>query len=336
MQTFADRAACYRHMITTHPSDTANALPALGVVDSTALSACKPCFQPALKLLQVLHAEPSVRKVVTHKAWVSLGLMHQLSRQLDDPLSIATGVLPDWCSVLMRQSRQLFGFEARKKYFMLTAFGPSRAIAWFQAQQIAEAEAAAASGQGRSDPRTPRGASTGPAPIPVLGALTVALVQISRHNFLDQAARLLETHAKDRRELRVEWEGEPGTGKGVWPEFFSKTATELRRRWKPTGRSEHEAHEEHMAVLPRLWVDGEEGSGSEGDFVDLELFPRPMVASVDDPEATLSWFRFLGRLLAKALLDSRQDCVRMVPLPLHPLFFELLVEQLPFFTQQER
>ena len=255
--------------------------------------------------------------------------MHQLSRQLDDPLSVATGVLPDWCAVLMRRSRQLFSLEMRKHYFMLTAFGPSRAITWFQAQQIAEAETAAATGQGRSDPRTPRGASTGPTTIPILGALTVTLVQISRHNFLVQAAALMETHAKDRRELRVEWEGEPGTGKGVWPEFFSKAATELRRRWK--------ALPERTEALRRLWVDGDEGRSLEGDFVELELFPRPLHAvSADDAEATLCWFRFLGRLFSKALLDSRQDCVRLVPLPLHPLFFELLVEQLPAFTQQQR
>ena len=338
LQTFPDRAACYKHMAAAHPTQLTNTAPTLGAVDRAALSACKPCFEPALMLLQVLHADPQIRKAVASSAWQSLGLAHQLSRQLTDPLSIATNVLPDWCSVLLQNSKQLFTLQARKQYFMLTAFGPSRAIAWFQAKQIAEAEAAANGGQ--STPRTPRGPGAGPMTIPVLGALTVALVQVSRHNFLQEAAQLLATHAKDRSELRVEFQGEPGTGKGVWPEFFSKASTELQRRWQPALPNTTEGDEKQIqTMLPRLWVDGDEGAGGAvGRYVELQLFPRPLPVGTSSSslEGTLCWYRFLGRLFGKALLDSRQDCVRLVPMPLHPLFFELLLDQLPVFTQQQR
>ena len=330
LQTFPSRTACYAHMAAAHRAPLANAVSPFSAVDAAALAVCKPCFEPALSLLRVLHAEPYIRASLHPSAWQSLGLKHQLSRQLDDSLVVATGVLPRWCASLLRNSKELFSKEARHQYFMSTAFGPSRAITWFQSRHIAEAESAMASGQGA--PRTPR-TGGGPTTIPVLGALKVALVKVSRGKFLQEASQLLATYARDRRELRVEFEGEPGTGKGVWPEFFAKAAAELQRR----PRSERERDREMMqpvgaevAVvdLPALWVaDDSEGSG--GDFISLELFPRPALTcgisgALDEGTGTLCWYRFIGRLFGKAMIDSKKDCVRLVPLPLHPMFFELL------------
>ena len=310
-EPFADRASRDAHMLAAHGTTALAAERRWGATG--ALGSCKPCFVPALSMLRILQSDQRIAGVIKAGAWHNLGLSHQLARQLGDSLAVASGVLPRWCAYLLTHARQLFSLEQRQQFFLATSFGTSRAVSWFQTHHAEESEGLVSQrGSGLAGGRI---AARGPGgPMPTLGTLQVSLVHIPRHDFLNHALRLLDTHAKDRRELRVEFEDEPGTGKGVWPEFFTKSATELqRRRLLPSGESSAEQ-------LPALWV--EEFGGDQ--FVDILLFPRPV--TVEGKEAVVPWFRFLGRLLGRAMLDSNRQCVRIVPLPLHPMFFELLCE----------
>jgi len=69
--------------------------------------------------------------------------------------------------------------------------------------------------------------------------------------------------------------------------------------------------------LPELWVEDDSEAGSGGEFISLELFPKPVVGVRSLSEGTLCWYRFLGRLFGKAMLDSKKECVRLVPVSVH-------------------
>lgn len=66
-----------------------------------------PVFGAALHLLMALYRDPETAVYVPldDNRWVSKRLTQLLSRQLADPLAIATATLPDWCRILTRGAR---------------------------------------------------------------------------------------------------------------------------------------------------------------------------------------------------------------------------------------
>ena len=69
-------------------------------------------------LLQHLPPERLVNERLTTK----------LKRQLQDPVSLCSGALPEWCDTLNKQLRPLVALETRASYFSYTAFGVSRSL----------------------------------------------------------------------------------------------------------------------------------------------------------------------------------------------------------------
>ena len=53
-------------------------------------------------------------------------LMNKLVQQVHDPLTLASGALPDWTTTLTSSYPILFPFEIREIFFNCTAFGASR------------------------------------------------------------------------------------------------------------------------------------------------------------------------------------------------------------------
>lgn len=60
---------------------------------------------------------------VPQQEFVSAKLTDKLEQQMHDPLVLRSWCLPLWCTELMSACPFLFCFEARWKYFQLTAFG---------------------------------------------------------------------------------------------------------------------------------------------------------------------------------------------------------------------
>ena len=72
--------------------------------------------------------------------WKNAKLNSLLQLQLDDPMSVLTGTLPDWCFVLVRNAPCLFDVSLRKTLFELSAFGLSETVARVQSKYLADME----------------------------------------------------------------------------------------------------------------------------------------------------------------------------------------------------
>uniref|UniRef100_A0A3Q3FYT3 E3 ubiquitin-protein ligase n=1 Tax=Labrus bergylta TaxID=56723 RepID=A0A3Q3FYT3_9LABR len=64
----------------------------------------------------------------------------KILQQIEEPLALASGALPEWCEQLTSKCPFLIPFETRQLYFTCTAFGASRAIVWLQNRREATME----------------------------------------------------------------------------------------------------------------------------------------------------------------------------------------------------
>ena len=76
--------------------------------------------------------DPDSRLNIDKGFFVSTKLTTKLRQQMQDPLALASGALPEWCEDLAKNCPVLFPLEVRQLFFSCTAFGVSRAVAWLQ------------------------------------------------------------------------------------------------------------------------------------------------------------------------------------------------------------
>ncbi|KAJ1923223.1 Ubiquitin fusion degradation protein 4 [Tieghemiomyces parasiticus] len=309
----------------THTDDTDDA-----TKDDGGLVACTDTLVPGcgalLRLLATLAqcnahlaADSTLLRPLPAAAFHNAKLIAKLGRQLDEPLVVVSRCLPAWAPFLMRQYPFLFPFDLRFAYLQYTAFGYSRSIARWQALH------AGPGGQG-NQVTGGGGAAAANAAANSLGRLQRQKVRIARHKMLASAAKVMELYGSSASALEIEYFDEVGTGLGPTLEFYATVSKELCRR--------------RLA----LWRDESAGIATPGDddvtetdgFVGIAaaggLFPRPYMAN-DLPEEVGQWFEFAGQFVAKALLDSR-----LVDLPLHPAFLDLVLERArpPSLTELRR
>ena len=144
--------------------------------------------------------------------------------------------------------------------------------------------------------------------------------------------------------VEIEFYGEVGTGLGPTLEFYSMLALELQavslNMWRcpatltraqlfPDG-TPHAAHaqQKHLTALPGLGQApgfGSEPDGGAEDPVTNEfvssprgLFPMPILPDSAASAAAAANFTFLGKLLARCMMDGR-----LFDLPLSPLLFKV-------------
>ena len=169
--------------------------------------------------------------VVPYSSWVNAELTGKLQHVLLDPVVVASGALPFWSEYLVRHCSFLFPLELRRDYLESTAFGVSRAIHWLQDREAnaTKAEAARRGGggagggagaEGRERERLNRHR-------PIIGTLNRDRVCVSRAEVLQHAEVLMAVHAGRKARLEIKFEGEPGVGEGIIPEFFAKVRREV-------------------------------------------------------------------------------------------------------------
>ena len=102
---------------------------------------CSPFTDLADRVkLCVLHQELHGSMLPKAAGWKNAKLNSLLQLQLDDPMSVLTGTLPDWCFVLVRNAPCLFDVSLRKTLFELSAFGLSETVARVQSKYLADME----------------------------------------------------------------------------------------------------------------------------------------------------------------------------------------------------
>uniref|UniRef100_H3CA85 E3 ubiquitin-protein ligase n=1 Tax=Tetraodon nigroviridis TaxID=99883 RepID=H3CA85_TETNG len=231
----------------------------------------------------------------------------KILQQIEEPLALASGALPDWCEQLTAKCPFLIPFETRQLYFTCTAFGASRAIVWLQNRREATMERSRPSTTvRRDDPGEFR-----------VGRLKHERVKVPRGEaMMEWAESVMQLHADRKSVLEVEFQGEEGTGLGPTLEFYALVAAEFQRTSLGIWLCDDDFPDDESRQ-----VDLGGGLKPPGFYVQRScgLFPAAFPQDSEELERIAKLFHFLGIFLAKCIQDNR-----LVDLPLSQPFFKLL------------
>ncbi|KIJ55771.1 hypothetical protein M422DRAFT_152050 [Sphaerobolus stellatus SS14] len=251
-----------------------------------------------LRLLRVFHKlnEQGIgrsQNILQESAFVNNKLTAKLTRQLEEPMIVASSCLPDWAIELPQHFPFMFPFATRYSFLQSTSFGYARLILKWQSQQS------------RSQDSSRRDDTFG-----FLGRLQRQKVRISRKHILESAVKVFELYGSSSSILEVEYFEEVGTGLGPTLEFYSLVSKEFARRDL------------------KIWRDAD--TTAPGPYVHHPqgLFPAPLSLPEVTQERGLKrthLFQIIGQFVAKALLDSR-----IVDMSFNKIFIKLVVgEEVP-------
>ncbi|XP_053140304.1 E3 ubiquitin-protein ligase HECTD1 isoform X8 [Hemicordylus capensis] len=231
----------------------------------------------------------------------------KILQQIEEPLALASGALPDWCEQITSKCPFLIPFETRQLYFTCTAFGASRAIVWLQNRREASVERTrSTSTVRRDDPGEFR-----------VGRLKHERVKVPRgESLMEWAENVMQIHADRKSVLEVEFLGEEGTGLGPTLEFYALVAAEFQRTELGAWLCDDDFPDDESRQ-----VDIGGGLKPPGYYVQRScgLFTAPFPQDSDELERITKLFHFLGIFLAKCIQDNR-----LVDLPISKPFFKLM------------
>lgn len=148
--------------------------------------------------------------------------------------------------------------------------------------------------------------------------LLCSKVRISRSKVLPMAMKIMEMFARNNSDvIEVQYFNECGVGEGPTLEFFTLVSHEIQKKSLKMWRNEEQpvsADKEEVEIISDQDI---RPGGNAQDYVHAPqgLFPRPY-SSNSIPNIVLKYFRFLGRSMARALLDGR-----LMDLNVNPVFF---------------
>lgn len=210
----------------------------------------------------------------------------KLNRQLNEPLIVASHVLPSWCTMITKDFNFLVNFDSRFIYLQSTSFGYSRSINRWQQQNQ--------NNNHRSDSS-------------IIGRIQRKKVRVHRDKIIESLSIVMNMYCSSQALLEIEFYDEVGTGLGPTLEFYNLVCKEICKK------------------SLNIWRDnGFEGKDDENCYLSpkLGLFPKPLAANA--PEAKVKkcckYFNILGSFVGKALLDSR-----IINIAFNPVFLYLVV-----------
>lgn len=240
-----------------------------------------------LKLLKILftfnqHVESGTLAESNLEIFMNWKLTVKLNRQLEEPLIIASGTLPNWSIILTRDYPFLFPLETRMLFLQSTSFGYSRLIHNWQLKATQEQ---------RFDDQIRTSLGNNHLGGLQLGRPLRRKVRISRRHILQSALKVLQLYGSSPGVLEIEYFDEVGSGLGPTLEFYSSVSREF-----------------HRSSL-RMWRD-DATYGIENEYVMCSkgLFPKPMDKGQIESEngkKVLFLFSALGMFVARSLIDSR-------------------------------
>ncbi|XP_030521970.1 E3 ubiquitin-protein ligase UPL4 [Rhodamnia argentea] len=234
--------------------------------------------------------------LVLQNEFVSSKLTEKLEQQMRDSLAVSTGGLPSWCNQLMDSCPFLFSFEARHKYFHLSAFGQLQ----IQPDPPSHSSTSALSDRRRS-----------------ASGLVRKKFLVHRDHIMDSAVQMMDLYARQRVALEVEFDDEVGTGLGPTLEFYTLISHEFQKPGLGMWREDHGSSSSKVM----------ETHGSEMILSPFGHFPGPWAPALCISEnlefaEVINRFILLGKLVAKALQDGR-----VLDLHLSKAFYKLIIGQ---------
>ncbi|ORX47415.1 hypothetical protein DM01DRAFT_1339048 [Hesseltinella vesiculosa] len=276
---------------------------------------------PCMKILQLLQAlvtlwhpwqdqdSVNVQPLLPPSQFINRKLAAKMQRQLEEPLIVASGCLPDWVGYFMHDFPFLFPFDVRYLYLQSTSFGYSRLITRWQNLQSRNNTQ---NGQSRVD-RAESSQRDQQQQYPMLGRMERRKVMIRRDQILEYTIKIMDLFGSSPSILEIEYTDEEGTGLGPTLEFyalasqsFCKASTNM---WRPLSSPS----DTDPALAP------------EDAFVDTPhgLFPAALCKrqAVKYRKKVIQLFKSLGQFVAKAMLDFR-----IIDIPFSTSFFKLLLQ----------
>ncbi|KAM3834807.1 E3 ubiquitin-protein ligase TRIP12 isoform 4-T6 [Vipera latastei] len=256
-------------------------------------------------LLRVLHAisrywyylydNASCKEIIPTSEFINSKLTAKANRQLQDPLVIMTGNIPTWLTELGKSCPFFFPFDTRQMLFYVTAFDRDRAM-----QRLLDTNPEinqSDSQDSRVAPRLDRKKRT-----------------VNREELLKQAESVMQDLGSSRAMLEIQYENEVGTGLGPTLEFYALVSQELQRADLGLWRGE-----EVTLANPK---GSQEGTKYIHNIQGLFALPFGRTAKPAHIAKVKMKFRFLGKLMAKAIMDFR-----LVDLPLGLPFYKWMLRQ---------
>ncbi|XP_075057744.1 E3 ubiquitin-protein ligase TRIP12 isoform X6 [Mixophyes fleayi] len=264
-------------------------------------------------LLRVLHAisrywfylydNAVCKEIIPTAEFINSKLTAKANRQLQDPLVIMTGNIPTWLTELGKSCPFFFPFDTRQMLFYVTAFDRDRAM-----QRLLDTNPEinqSDSQDSRVAPRLDRKKRT-----------------VNRDELLKQAESVMQDLGSSRAMLEIQYENEVGTGLGPTLEFYALVSQELQRADLGLWRGE-----EITLVNPK---GSQEGTKYIHNLQGLFALPFGRTAKPAHIAKVKMKFRFLGKLMAKAIMDFR-----LVDIPLGLPFYKWMLRQESSLTSHD-
>lgn len=241
-----------------------------------------PITMSILSLLKILHDFDR-----SSSSFLNFKLTAKLNRQLEEPLIVASGILPNWAINITRKFPFLFPLDTRIFFLQSTSFGYSRLIQLWTAR----------ANQDQNNLESENSNNNNQLP---LGRPTRHKVRVPRSQLLYSSFKVLDKLGAHPSILEVEFTNEVGSGLGPTLEFYAIVSKLYCQ--KSLG----------------IWRENDESSNDEYVNHKAGLFPRPIVANSEASAEKLLTFKYLGKFVARALLDNR-----IVDFYFNRFFFEI-------------
>lgn len=239
---------------------------------------------PADPILKVLKF--SLTEGLSNDSVINSKLSAKLSRQMEEPLAIASGILPDWTLYLTTNYPFLFPFKTRIEVLEYTSFGYGRLIQKWMSKNISINEAS-------NDEQLQK-----------LGKLARHKLRLSRSTLFLSALKILDKYGSFPSILEMEYQGEVGTGVGPTLEFYASVSREFAKKSLNMWREDD--------------INSEENTKVEEEYILQYLFPKPINESSENMNKVIELFNYLGTFVARSMLDNR-----ILDFRFNKAFFEL-------------
>lgn len=148
----------------------------------------------------------NAHQVISNNEFINTKLAAKATRQLQDPLVIMTGNLPNWLPQLAYACPFLIPFDTRQLLFYVTCFDRDRAL-----QRLLDTTPELSSTEERVAPRLEKRRKT-----------------VNREDIFRQSEIILNELTNSKTLLEIQYENEVGTGLGPTLEFYALVSREMQ------------------------------------------------------------------------------------------------------------
>ncbi|CAF1083349.1 unnamed protein product [Rotaria sordida] len=246
----------------------------------------------------ILNNQNSILTLISKNEFLSTKLTSKINRQLQDPIVIMMGQIPSWIIEIGYSCLFLFPFETRQMLFYPCAFDRERAM-----QRLLDSSDILT--QQHNNDQTDRQS--------IIPRIERKKVQLSRINILYEMEKILDNW-NSKHFLEVQYEDEVGFGLGPTLEAYALLSKELQKNGLELWKTD------------KIFDSIKDKDATFSDYVDTRngLYPASLGRNAKASIVTKirQKFKFLGKFMAKALMDSR-----MIDMQFSIVFYKWLLGQ---------